>query len=61
MGNYSSEIVICHVCKGSGRRLQKVCVDYHRRDYNIVDEGPCGECTGTGRMRKITEITWETI
>lgn len=56
----TSEIVLCTSCKGLGKIALEVCVDYHKRDYDTVYKD-CIYCDNKGRLRKITEVTFEKL
>lgn len=53
------EIVVCNACHGTGRETREECVDYHRRDYETVDVGPCHLCEGSGRLSVTTTVETE--
>lgn len=53
----AERIIICDVCKGSGKIQQEECVDYHHNDYDYWDE-ICTNCKGLGRLKQtITIVT----
>ena len=52
----SSKIIICDVCKGSGKLEQSEIEDYHHNDYIFWDE-KCLSCNGYGRLIETTEVT----
>jgi DnaJ-class molecular chaperone len=52
------EIVLCIDCNGSGEEEHEECTDYHRGEYRYWYT-PCRRCSGTGRLKKTTDITFE--
>lgn len=56
----TTEIVLCNSCKGLGKIGTEVCIDYHKREYETVYK-TCIYCDGKGRLRKVTEVTFEKL
>lgn len=52
------EIILCPTCKGKGQTSYEECVDYHKREYDTHYQ-TCTHCNGSGRLKKITSITYE--
>lgn len=52
------EIMLCSACKGSGVIRGDEMTDYHKCDY-ITHVKDCKNCNGTGRLHKITTVTYE--
>lgn len=52
------EIILCTTCKGTGVTQYNEMTDYHKREYNTHIED-CKHCNGTGRLKKITTVTFE--
>lgn len=52
------EVILCLNCKGAGVTQYDEMTNYHKREYNthVVD---CKRCNGTGRLKKITTVTYE--
>ena len=54
------KIIICKNCEGNGYKTRHNITDYHRNEYD-VEKFVCGHCGGKGRIREITEITYEKL
>jgi DnaJ-class molecular chaperone len=54
----TTEIILCVKCKGAGTISYEELIDYHKREYTTIEE-VCNSCGGSGRMKKITEVTYE--
>lgn len=52
------ELILCPSCKGQGYTSHDECVDYHKRDY-ITRIKSCTNCLESGRVVKITEVTYK--
>jgi len=56
----TSTIIICDYCKGSGKREQSRCTDYHHNEYDYWDI-PCSRCKGLGRLKQNTIEILQTL
>ena len=52
------EVILCFSCKGTGVTKHDELTDYHKREYN-AHVADCKRCNGTGRLKKITKVTYE--
>ena len=52
------EVVLCSMCKGEGVICNDELVDYHKRDY-VTHVLECKICKGSGRLKRITTVTYE--
>lgn len=54
----TTEVVLCGKCKGHGQTSHEECVDYHKREYDMVYK-TCINCNGHGRLWKTTSVKFE--
>lgn len=53
-------MILCPSCTGLGYRVESICTDYHKREYDEVHH-PCKMCDSKGRIWEVTTVDYKKL